>query len=138
MSAIENYRAALQRLISGTPLVIKKPYHINNDTVALEAGRKRGSIKKGRQQNEALIAEIQAATVALESSTKLSSSLDTTHNNRSAQSTQTQLDELRADYEVSLQRIVSLLRENHSLKQSLRKFNSETPTFKVLSLGRRP
>ncbi|MFM0328850.1 hypothetical protein [Paraburkholderia strydomiana] len=34
---------------------------INNDTVAIEAGRKKGSIKKSRPQHAALIAAIDAA-----------------------------------------------------------------------------
>jgi hypothetical protein len=37
---------ALDRLMSGTPIRVTAPYKINNDTVALEAGFPRGSIKK--------------------------------------------------------------------------------------------
>jgi len=56
--AIKNFENALQRLIDGKPIVIKIPYSINNDTVALEAGRKRGAIKKSRPELEELIVAI--------------------------------------------------------------------------------
>ena len=43
---LEEYYEALHRLIANTPVNIPKDSKINKDTVALEAGRKRGSIKK--------------------------------------------------------------------------------------------
>lgn len=48
MSALNEYYAALERLKVNKPTIITKGSAINNDTVALEAGRKRGSIKKSR------------------------------------------------------------------------------------------
>ena len=48
MSALNDYYAALERLKANKPEVLPKGSAINNDTVALEAGRKRGSIKKSR------------------------------------------------------------------------------------------
>ncbi|WP_182003004.1 hypothetical protein [Acinetobacter lactucae] len=59
--AIKNFEAALQRLIDGNPIVIKPPYSINNDTVALEAGRKRGTIKKSRPELADLLITITKA-----------------------------------------------------------------------------
>jgi mannitol-specific phosphotransferase system IIBC component len=56
--AIDDYYDALQRLIDNRPLHITKGSKINNDTVALEASRKRGSIKKSRQGFEQLINDI--------------------------------------------------------------------------------
>jgi hypothetical protein len=52
--ANEEYFAALSRLKD-------RNAKINNDAVAIEAGRKKGSIKKSRPQFEALIAAIQDA-----------------------------------------------------------------------------
>lgn len=43
---LEEYFDALERLKSNQPINVPKNSKINNDTVALEAGRKRGSIKK--------------------------------------------------------------------------------------------
>ena len=56
--AIDDYYEALQRLIENRPLNVPKGSKINNDTVALEACRKRGSIKKSRQGFEQLINDI--------------------------------------------------------------------------------
>ena len=46
MSALDDYQAALERLKANKPTTLPKGSAINNDTVALEAGRKRGSIKQ--------------------------------------------------------------------------------------------
>lgn len=59
-SAIEEYFEALERLKKNKPLVVPFGSKINNDTVALEAGRKRGTIKKSRGMFAELIAEIES------------------------------------------------------------------------------
>ena len=59
MSAENEYYAALERLKANKPTVLPKGSAINNDTVALEAGRKRGSIKKSR--HAALVEAIELA-----------------------------------------------------------------------------
>lgn len=58
---LKNFTDALQRLKNGNTNVIKGNYSINNDTVALEAGRKRGTIKKSRPELATLIIEIAEA-----------------------------------------------------------------------------
>jgi len=48
-SAEDRYRQALQRLISNRPnRLARSSFTINNDTVAIEAGKKRGAIKVAR------------------------------------------------------------------------------------------
>lgn len=59
--AMDEYFEALQRLIDNKPINVPKGSKINNDTVALEAGRKRGSIKKGREMFAELIEAINSA-----------------------------------------------------------------------------
>ncbi len=49
---------AFHRLVANTPERIDKGFKVNNDTVALEAGRARGSIKSGRDIFKSLIEEI--------------------------------------------------------------------------------
>lgn len=49
---------ALDRLLAGDPLRIKGAYKINNDTVAIEAGYPRGSIKKFNPAHALLIQSI--------------------------------------------------------------------------------
>ena len=63
MSALNEYYAALERLKANKPIVLPKGSAINNDTVAMEAGRKRGSIKKSR--HAALIEAIEQAAQAV-------------------------------------------------------------------------
>ncbi|MBL5825693.1 hypothetical protein [Serratia fonticola] len=61
MSAKDNYYSALQRLKRNKPEVLPKDSLINKDTVALEAGRKRGSIREHRGMDD-LIAAIAVAS----------------------------------------------------------------------------
>ena len=61
MGAVDNYLSALERLKNNTPVVLPKGTRISKDTVALEAGRKRSSIKKSRPQFANLIEEIELA-----------------------------------------------------------------------------
>ena len=51
MSALNDYYAALERLKANKPIVLPKGSAINNDTVAMEAGRKRGSTKNNGQRH---------------------------------------------------------------------------------------
>ena len=59
MNMLDGYYAALKRLLNNTPINVPKNTKINKDTVALEAGRKRGSIKKSREIFSDLISEIE-------------------------------------------------------------------------------
>lgn len=59
--SLQIYFDALKRLIDNEPINIQKGGKINNDTVALEAGRKRGSIKKSRDNFLPLIEAIKIA-----------------------------------------------------------------------------
>ncbi|WP_422155711.1 hypothetical protein KV699_01590 [Vreelandella titanicae] len=136
MSAIDNYRAALQRLIEGKPQNVPKGSAINKDTVALEAGRKRGSIKKSRADNAPLIAEIEAAAAAHQDAAKPSASEDAQKQKARKQVAQEQLGALKADYELALQKIVSLVQENYLLKQQISELTAdELRGNKVVPLG---
>jgi hypothetical protein len=59
---LEEYYEALHRLINNNPVNVPKDTKINKDTVALEAGRKRGSIKKSREVFSELIEAIEKAS----------------------------------------------------------------------------
>ena len=61
MSNMFEYFDALERLKAGKPNIVHKGQKITNDSVALEAGRKKGSIKKSRPQFKKLIEEIENA-----------------------------------------------------------------------------
>jgi len=59
---LKEYFDALERLKANKPINIPKNSKINKDTVALEAGRKRGSIKKSREIFAELIEAIDLAS----------------------------------------------------------------------------
>jgi hypothetical protein len=59
--ALDLYYKALKRLEEGTSIVLPAGTKISNDAVSLEAGRKKGSIKKSRPGFSDLIAAIKKA-----------------------------------------------------------------------------
>lgn len=61
MDALVEYFEALDRLVNNTPLRLERGSKISKDTVALEAGRGRGSIKKSRVHFSELIEAIESA-----------------------------------------------------------------------------
>jgi len=67
MSSIIEYFQALERLKSNKPINVPLGTKINNDNIALEAGRSKGSIKKSRPQFSILIEEIKKAQIKPES-----------------------------------------------------------------------
>ena len=109
MSALNEYYAALERLKANKPIVLAKGSAINNDTVALEAGRKRGSIKKSR--HAALVEAIELAAQEVGQNI-----LSPTQQVEKAKN-KTDYEQLREDYEKLLEKFNSILLENFELKQ---------------------
>lgn len=58
---LKEYFSALARLKAGCPERIEKSFQISKDAVSLEAGRKKGTIKKSRAIFRDLILAIEAA-----------------------------------------------------------------------------
>jgi len=58
---MKEYYNALERLKINKPIFVPIGTKITKDAVSLEAGRKKGTIKKSRPQFEELIAEIEEA-----------------------------------------------------------------------------
>lgn len=61
MNTMQEYYDALERLKTNKPIFVPIGTKITNDAVSLEAGRKKGTIKKSRPQFSELIAEIEIA-----------------------------------------------------------------------------
>lgn len=61
MDVMAEYHDALERLINNSPIRVPRGSKISKDTVALEAGRGRGTIKKSRPQFFDLIDAIERA-----------------------------------------------------------------------------
>ena len=116
MSALNEYYAALERLKANRPTILPKSSAINNDTVAFEAGRKRGSIKKSR--HAALVEAIeQAAKEAGQN--ELSPAQQIEQAKSKTKAVKTDYEQLKEDYEKLLEKANSLLLENFELKQKM-------------------
>lgn len=114
MSALNDYYAALERLKANKPIILPKGSAINNDTVAMEAGRKRGSIKKSRYV--ALVVAIELA--AQQAGQKVLSPAQQLEQAKSkTKAVKSDYEQLKEDYEKLLEKINSLLLENFELKQ---------------------
>lgn len=114
MSTLNEYYAALERLKVNKPTVLPKGSAINNDTVALEAGRKRGSIKKSR--HAALIEAIEQAAQAAGQNI-LSPAQRIEQAKTKTKAVKSDYEQLKEDYEKLLEKCNSLLLENFELKQ---------------------
>lgn len=117
MSVLNDYYAALERLKANKPEVLPKGSAINNDTVAMEAGRKRGSIKKSR--HAALIEAIEQAAQAAGQNV-LSPAQRIEQAKTKTKAVKSAYEQLEEDYEKLLEKCNSLLLENFELRQSVR------------------
>lgn len=114
---LEDYFEALARLRSGQPIHVPKGVKITNDSVALEAGRGKGSIKKSRAVFSDLIQAIDAAAEEqAKGSNQQKEKLD------KAKST---AEQYRRDLEAALARELSLLYELYEVKKRLAKLTGE-------------
>ena len=113
---LQEYFDALDRLKSNNPTNVPKGSKINNDTVALEAGRKRGSIKKSREIFAELIEAINNASQ--ESNTeydKLESKIFKLNNSA---------ENYKEMYEKAINRELMYLERINELEKLLKKKNS--------------
>jgi uncharacterized protein (DUF3084 family) len=116
MSAVNEYYAALERLKANKPTILPKGSAINNDTVALEAGRKRGSIKKSR--HAALIVAIEQAAQEAGQNV-LSSTQRIEQAKKRTKAAKSDYEQLQEDYEKLLEKCNSLLMENFELRRQV-------------------
>lgn len=122
--ALLNLNEALNRLVSNTPIRVPKDSKINNDTVALEAGLKRGAVKRARPELAELldnIKEAEAKRLGKEYNKKNSKIVMQNETLKLKQL----LTQLQEKYDTQLSQINSLIFENHRLKQELEQFQEE-------------
>lgn len=122
MSAEKDYLASLDRLERDEPQILPKGTLINNDTVALDAGRKRGSIKKQRYPELCRLideaAERQRSSIAV---VKVSSVEDVKKSKSTGadKALKEQYKTLERDYKIALQKNISLVYEVFKLKKKI-------------------
>lgn len=102
--SLVEYFAALERLK-------KRKAKINNDTVSVEAGRKKGSIKKSRPQFATLIAAIDEAAA--------DASVEHNEPNLRLERVREEKKSLQQQLDEALEREICLLKEVFDLKQEL-------------------
>lgn len=117
---VQEYFAALDRLKQNAPLHVPKNGPINKDTVALEAGRKRGSIRK-RPGFETLIAEIETAGEKPRPAKK--------KRIRQNPKQASEIEQLKRDLDVARSRYMSLLYLNSEMAKTIRRLGGEVPKF---------
>ena len=108
------YWEALERLKQGKPVHVSVGTKISNDSVALEAKRNKGAIKKSRIIFADLIVAIDVAA-----NEQKISPID----QRKLLKLQDEVKALRKDLERALGREISLLYENYQLKKQLNTLN---------------
>lgn len=110
-TGIADYFDALERLSKGNTIVVPKGTRINNDSVALEAGRGKGAIKRSRPIFSELIAAINKASeeqLAQESATELQ-----------VGKARMRAKKYRSELDAALARELCLIREIFELKKEL-------------------
>ncbi len=111
---LAEYFEALARLKAGRPVRIQKGTKITNDSVALEAGRGKGSIKKSRPVFSELIAAIAAAADEQSSMSPERQQRDQLERAKGVSK------QYRKDLEAMTAALVSRLVEVHELKKQVR------------------
>ena len=114
---LDDYFSALGRLKRGTPKIVPKGTKINNDAVALEAGRGKGSIKKSRLLFADLI-------VAIEEAARTQASPARESHERLTKA-KALAEGYRTKWEAALARELCLLREMADLKKTLAKLTGD-------------
>lgn len=115
---LDDYFAALDRLAKGRPTTVPKGTKISNDSVALEAGRKKGSIKKSRPVFADIIAAIDEAA-ALQNQPRDIAKERLANAKGSS-------DKYRNLWEAALAREISLLDEVVELRMQIQKLTGKT------------
>ena len=109
--ALSEYFQALDRMKSGRPVRVHKGTRINNDNVALEAGRGKGSIKKSRPVFKDLI---EAIAIAAEEQSSQDNTIALRLDKKRGEA-----QDYREKWEQALCRELSLLQEVYELKKEL-------------------
>lgn len=124
-STVKEYLDALERLKKNAPVRVPKGSPINKDQVALEAGRKRGTIRN-RPGFEQLIAEIESATSEKPPPRKKTRTQNNPHQSA-------EIEQLKRDLDIACSRYMSLLYLNAEMAKVIRKLGGEVPQYGVVT-----
>lgn len=126
----EDYYKALERLKTNKPEILQKgSYKINKDTVAMEAGRGRGSIKPARKQFKDLIDDIEE--VAKTYNNKALDKLKKTE--ALASRYKVERDNFQSNYHAALNREMMLVRRLGDLEKKVNQLEAEQKVIHIRS-----
>lgn len=111
---INEYFDALERLRVNKPIIVPKNTKITKDSVAIEAGRKKGTIKKSRAVFNELIIKIDEVAKAKSSPTSELKENITKYKVKS--------NEYRELYESALNRELMLIEQLNEMQKELKKY----------------
>lgn len=123
---LKDYFEALERLKRGKPVNVPKGTKITNDSVSLEAGRKKGTIKKSRPIFSDLIEAIEAAA---KTETKPGDEMRARLDEAKAQA-----ERYRALWEKALAREVSLVKQLWDEREAWAKERAALSGSKVIPI----
>lgn len=125
---LKDYFDALDRLKRGKPVNVPKGTKITNDSVALEAGRKKGTIKKSRPVFSDLIVSIAAAAKEeIKPQDEMRARLD---------DSKAEIARYRTLWEEALAREVSLVKELWDTREAWAKEREAMASGKVTSIAK--
>jgi hypothetical protein len=129
---LKDYFDALERLQRGKPVKVPKGTKISNDSVSLEAGRRKGTIKKSRPMFHQLIAAISSAANA-EAEDSPNDGLRERLDQAKAEAARN-----RVLWEESMAREISLFRELLEVREAWAKERETMSNGKLVSILKRP
>lgn len=124
---LKDYFEALERLKRNKPLNVPKGTKITNDSVSLEAGRKKGTIKKSRPIFHNLVAAIDIAKAEAKPRDEISERLE---------EAKAEAIRYRALWEEALAREVSLVKQLWDERESWAKERAALTGSKVILMGK--
>lgn len=125
---LKDYFNALERLKCGKQVNVPKGAKITNDSVSLEAGRKKGTIKKSRPIFSELIEAIDAAAKAeIKPQDEIRARLD---------DAKSEIASYRTLWEEALAREVSLVKELWDTREAWAKERDATTSDKVTPINK--
>jgi len=126
---------ALHRLVTNRPNIVPKNTPITLDAVALEAGYKKGAIRRARESNTILIESIDAA--ASEQANKRSNTKSDKVLIEKVRSKHREVLKFKALYEESLAREISLIKQLWEERAEWAKLNQSMTGEKIVSFYER-
>lgn len=125
---LNEYREALERLKKGRPINVPKGTKITNDSVSLEAGRKKGTIKRSRPIFKDLIDAIKAAAEHSKPQDEQSARIE---------ALKAEVIKYRTLWEEALTREVSLVKQLWDEQQQWEQEKATLTEWKVTALNRK-